>query len=71
MQIRLDSSIYLCLSKVHSDLKLHGFVDIFFYIIAPLMDCFSQEQNPSHSYERYNLCKGEGDGDSSYSVTES
>lgn len=71
MQIRLDLSIYLCLSKVHSDLILRGFVDIFSYIIVPLMDCFSQEQNPSYSYEPHNPCKGEGDGGNSYSVTES
>ena len=70
MQIRLDLSIYLCLSKVHSDLILHDFVDIFSYIIVPLMDCFSQEQNPSYSYEQHNLCEGEGDCDNSYSVTE-
>lgn len=71
MQIRLDLSIYLCLSKVHSDLILHGFVDIFSYIIMLLMDCFSQEQNLSYSYEQHNPCKGEGDSDNSYSVTES
>lgn len=70
MQIRLDLNIYLCLSKVRSDLILHDFVDIFSYIIVPLMDCFSQEQNPSYSYEQHNLCKGEGDGDNSCLVAE-
>lgn len=70
MQIRLDLSIYLCLGKVHSDFILQDFLDIFSYIIIPLMDCFSQKQNPSYSYEHRNLCEGEDDGDSSYLVTE-
>lgn len=34
------------------------------------MDCFSQEQNPSYSYEQHKLHKGEDDGRNNYSVTE-
>lgn len=39
-------------------------------MIVPLMDCFSQEQNPSYSYEQHKLHKGEDIGHNNYSVTE-
>lgn len=39
-------------------------------MIVPLMDCFSQEQNPSYSYEQHKLHKGEDVGHNNYSVTE-
>lgn len=63
MQIRMDSSICLCLSTV---ILLHDFPDIFSYITVALMNCVSQEQNADYSSEPHNLCEGDGDGSSTW-----
>lgn len=45
---------------------LDDFLGIFPYIMVPLMNCVSQEQNAGYSSEPHELCEGEGDGGSSW-----